>query len=82
MRSLEQRLEHLEASNDYLLMQNRVLAAAFQGLFRALPPELAQDVAESVQLTFEDELAQLDYENSPHTDLFHEITYTFFREKR
>lgn len=82
MHSVEQRLEALEASNDYLRMQNRVLAAAFHGLFRALPPDTAQDVAESVQQVFEDELAELDYENSPHTDLFHEITYKFFREKR
>ena len=33
MEDLEQRLDYLEETNDMLLMQNRVLAAAFAGLF-------------------------------------------------
>lgn len=79
---LRQRLDYLEAANDTLQIQNRVLAAAWRGLLRGLPADLAQDVAESVQLAFEDEMAELDYENSPHTDLFHDCAYALFRHKR
>ena len=43
--------------------------------------ETAQNVVESVQLAFEDELDRLAYEDSPHVDLFHDVTYAFFREK-
>ncbi|MFS6938150.1 NGO1151 family protein [Neisseria animaloris] len=81
MNSIEQRLDYLEEANDVLRMQNHVLATAFKGMIRALPADLAEDVVESVQLAFEDALAELTYEDSPHTDLFHDVTYAFFREK-
>jgi len=42
---------------------------------------MANDAVESIQLAFEDALAELSYEDSPHTDLFHDVTYAFFREK-
>lgn len=78
----EQKLDYLEEAQEVLRMQNRVLATALKGLIRALPAEMAQEVVESIQLAFEDELAELQYENSPHTDLFHDVTYAFFREKQ
>ena len=81
MSSIEQRLEFLEESNEVLRMQNHVLATALKGLIRALPGDTAQDVVESIQLAFDDALAELNYEDSPHTDLFHDVTYAFFREK-
>lgn len=81
MNSIEQRLEYLEETCDVLRMQNHVLATAFKGMVRALPADIAQDVVESVQLAFEDALAELNYEDSPHVDLFHDVTYAFFREK-
>lgn len=84
MGSIEQRLEYLEEANDVLRMQNHVLSTAFKALIRALPAETAEtaEVAvESIQLAFEDALAELSYEDSPHTDLFHDVTYAFFREK-
>ncbi|OSI17722.1 NGO1151 family protein [Neisseria dumasiana] len=81
MSSIEQRLEYLEEAYDVLRMQNHVLSTAFKGMVRALPTEIAQDVVESVQLAFEDALAELNYEDSPHVDLFHDVTYAFFREK-
>lgn len=81
MNSFEQRLEYLEEANDVLRMQNHVLATALKGLIRALPAETANDVVESIQLAFEDALEELTYEDSPHTDLFHDVTYAFFREK-
>ncbi|ASK26513.1 NGO1151 family protein [Neisseria chenwenguii] len=81
MNSIEERLEYLEESNDVLRMQNHVLATALKGLIRALPPETANDAVESIQFAFEDALAELSYEDSPHTDLFHDVTYAFFREK-
>ena len=81
MSSLEQRLDYLEEANDVLRMQNQVLATAFNGMISARPADIAQDVVESVQLAFEDTLAELQYEDSPHVDLFHDVTYAFFREK-
>ena len=81
MNSIEQRIDFLEESNEVLKMQNRVLATAFKALLRALPNETTQDAVESIQLAFEDELAELNYENSQHVDLFHDVTYAFFREK-
>ncbi|MFC3875107.1 NGO1151 family protein [Neisseria musculi] len=81
MNSIEQRLEYLEETCDVLRMQNHVLATAFKGMVRALPANIAQDAIESVQLAFEDALDELNYEDSPHTDLFHDVTYAFFREK-
>lgn len=77
-----QRLDYLEAGQEALRMQNHVLATALKGLIRALPAEMAEDVVASIQLAFEDALAELEYENSPHTDLFHDVTYAFFREQR
>ncbi len=82
MSSIEQRLDYLEEANEAARMQNRVLATALKAMIRAMPADLAQDVVESVQLAFEDELAELSYENSPHVDLFHDVTYDFFREKQ
>lgn len=81
MSGIEQRLEYLEEAYDVLRMQNHVLSTAFKGMVRALPADVAQDVVESVQLAFEDALAELNYEDSPHVDLFHDVTYAFFREK-
>lgn len=78
---IEQRLEYLEETNEALKMQNRVLAAALKGLLRGLPPKAAQNAIESIRLSFEDELAALEYEENPYTDLFHDATYAFFREK-
>ena len=69
MEDIERRLEYLEEANEALKMQNK------------LPTELAQDVVESVQLAFEDAVNELVYEDSPHVDLFHDVTYAFFREK-
>ncbi len=80
--SLEQRLEFLEESNESLRMQNRVLATALKGMLRALPSDIAQDVIESIQIAFDDEIAQLQYEDSPHEELFYDMTYAFFREKQ
>ncbi|EMS5320931.1 hypothetical protein GW180_002010 [Neisseria gonorrhoeae] len=81
MGSIEQRLEYLEEANDVLRMQNHVLSTAFKTLIRALPADTAEIAVESIQLAFEDALAELSYEDSPHTDLFHDVTYAFFREK-
>jgi len=57
-------LDYLEETNDMLLMQNRVLAAALQGFLRAMPPEMAENIVESVQAAFEDEVAELGYSPS------------------
>lgn len=77
MGSIEQRLEYLEEANDVLRMQNHVLSTAFKALIRALPADTAEIAVESIQLAFEDALAELSYEDSPHTDLFHDVTYAF-----
>ncbi|MGF6148346.1 Uncharacterised protein [Kingella potus] len=81
MDGTEQRLEYLEEAVEMLRMQNRVLGAAFNGLLRGLPADTAQDVTEAVRQAFEDTLAELEYADSAHADLFHDATYTFFREK-
>ena len=81
MSSIEQRLEYLEEANDALRMQNHVLATALKGLIRSLPSDMANDAVESIQLAFEDALAELSYEDSPHTDLFHDVTYAFSEKK-
>ncbi len=81
MDDLEQRLDYLEAVCDTVKMQNRVLATALQGMLRALPTDYAQDVMESIQIAFEDELAQLTYSNPMHADLFQEAADDFFRDK-
>ena len=82
MEDWEQRLDYLEETNDVLLMQNRVLAAALQGFLRAMPHEIAENIVESVQTAFENEAAELGYSNSVHADLFQEAVETFFRDKR
>ncbi|MDK4680685.1 hypothetical protein QDY71_08100 [Kingella negevensis] len=82
MEDLEQRLDYLEEVNDKLHMQNRVLAAALQGFLRALPQDMAEDVVESVQAAFEDEVAELGYTNSVHADSFQDAVDEFFRSKR
>ena len=82
MEDWEQRLDYLEETNDMLLMQNRVLAAALQGFLRAMPQEIAENIVESVQAAFEDEVAELGYSNSVDADLFQEAVDTFFRDKR
>lgn len=82
MQDWEQRLDYLEQTNDKLLMQNRVLAAALQGFLRALPQDLTENVAESVQAAFEDEIAELGYTSNVHADLFQEAVEEFFRDKR
>ncbi|MBR6877254.1 MAG: hypothetical protein IKN18_04115 [Neisseriaceae bacterium] len=81
MQNWEQRIDYLEESNDVLNMQNRVLATALKGLLRALPMEFSQEVIASIQAAFEDEMAQLSYENNYHADLFQDAVYDFFREK-
>ncbi|WP_274571475.1 hypothetical protein V6667_04500 [Neisseria leonii] len=81
MHNIDERLEYLEEANDVLRMQNRVLATALKGMIRGLPADTAADVVEAVQLAFEDELARLSYEEHPQTDLFHDVTYAFFREQ-
>ena len=82
MEDLEQRLDYLEETNDMLLMQNRVLAAALQGFLRAMPPEMAENIVESVQAAFEDEIAALAYSDSNDADLFQDAAEEFFRERR
>lgn len=82
MDDFEQRLEYLEAANETLRVQNRVLAAALKGFLHALPADMAQDAAESIQAAFEDEAAELAYENEANADLFQDAAYEFFRNKR
>ncbi len=81
MHDTQQQLDYIEQTLEATRMQNRVLATAFKGLIRALPPQWAEEAVASIQAAFEDELAQLEYEDSPHTDLFHDVTYAFFRER-
>lgn len=81
MNDIEQRLEYLEEANEVLRMQNHVLSTAIKGLIRGLPHDTANDAIESIQLAFEDALSKLSYEDSPHMDIFHDVTYAFFHEK-
>lgn len=81
MENFENNLDYLEESVAALRMQNRVLVAALKGFLRALPQDLAQDVAESVQAAFEDELAELNYTNTNDADLFQDVADEFFRER-
>lgn len=81
MKDLEERLNYLEANNDVLNMQNRVLAVVIKAILRALPTDIAQDTIESIQAAFEDEIAELSYLNSHHSDIFQDIAYEFFRDK-
>lgn len=80
--NLQQEFEYLEESVCALRMQNRVLAAALKGFLRALPPDMAQDVVESVQAAFEDEISALAYSDSNDADLFQDAAEEFFRERR
>lgn len=82
MVQLEQRIDYLEESNELLRMQNRVLATAFKALIQSLPSDMAGDAVEAVRAAFDDEVAQLEYEDNPNVELFHDITYDFFRERR
>lgn len=81
MQDWEQRIDYLEENNDLLRMQNHVLATALKALLRALPQDMAQDAAESIQAAFEDEVAQLAYQSNHHADLFQDAAYEFFRDK-
>ena len=81
MENQAQRLDYLEESNDQIAMQNRVLATALKGLIRALPQDIAQEVTESIQIAFEDEMAQLNYENPILAELFQDVADDFFRER-
>ena len=81
MSSIEQRLEYLEEAKRRFAYANHVLATALKGLIRSLPSDMANDAVESIQLAFEDALAELSYEDSPHTDLFHDVTYAFSEKK-
>lgn len=81
MKHLENRIEYLEESYESLHMQNRVLAAALKGLLRSLPQELSAAAIESIKLAFDEEIASLEYEENPQTDLFYDATYDFFKER-
>lgn len=78
--TIEQRLEYLEQANEALQMQNRVLATAFKGLLRALPADTTETALEMIREAFENDIAALQYEDSPLAELYHDATYTFFHE--
>lgn len=78
----EDRLSHLEAANDYLNMQNRALAAALNGLFRALPADWAPEAAQSVQAVFEETAAELAYHDEAAADLFQDAVQELFGSRR
>jgi hypothetical protein len=81
MSTIEQRIEFLEESNEALIMQNRVLATALKSLLRALPSDMAELATESIRTAFDNEIAQLQYEENPQVELFHDATYAFFHER-
>lgn len=81
MSTIEQRIEFLEESNEALIMQNRVLATAIKGLLRALPSDIAELATESIRAAFDNEIAELQYEENPQVELFHDATYAFFHER-
>lgn len=81
MSTIEQRIDFLEESNEALIMQNRVLATALKGLLRALPSDMAELATESIRTAFDNEIAQLQYEENPQVELFHDATYAFFHER-
>lgn len=82
MQDIEQRLDYLESNNNLLQIQNKVLQATIKAMIRALPADLVDDIVESIQIAFEDIQAELNYENSPDIDLFHQVADEFFREKK
>jgi len=81
MSPIEQRVEFLEESQEALLMQNKVLATALKGLLRALPTDIAELATESIRAAFDNEIAELQYEENPQVELFHDATYAFFHER-
>lgn len=81
MTSSYQRIEFLEEQQEALLMQNKVLATALKGLLRALPADIAELATESIRLAFDHEVAQMEYEENPQVELFHDATYAFFHER-
>ncbi|WP_370578109.1 hypothetical protein ABX014_18695 [Snodgrassella alvi] len=81
MSTIEQQIEFLEESNEVLMMQNRVLATAIKGLLRALPADIAELATESIRAAFDNEIAELQYEENPQVELFHDATYAFFHER-
>ncbi|MCO6504530.1 MAG: hypothetical protein J6568_03820 [Snodgrassella sp.] len=81
MAPFDQRIEFLEERQEALLMQNKVLATALKGLLRALPADLAELAIKSIREAFDNELAELQYEENPQADLFHDATYDFFHER-
>lgn len=81
MAPFDQHIEFLEERQEALLMQNKVLATALKGLLRALPADLAELAIESIREAFDNELAELQYEENPQADLFHDATYDFFHER-
>ncbi len=81
MSTIEQRIDFLEESNEALIMQNLVLATALKGLLRALPSDMAELATESIRTAFDNEIAQLQYEENPQVELFHDATYAFFHER-
>ena len=78
---LEKRLEFLEEQIEVVRMENRVLTAAIKGIVRGFPQDLAVDVIESIQFTFDKTSGELNYHNHPQADVFHDVTYDFFHEK-
>lgn len=81
---VDERIRKLVADMFETMYESRGIGLAakkFKALIRALPADTAEIAVESIQLAFEDALAELSYEDSPHTDLFHDVTYAFFREK-
>ena len=78
---LEKRLEFLEEQIEVVRMENRVLTSAIKGIDRGLPQDLAVDVIESIQFTFDNTSGELNYNNHPQADVFHDVTYDFFHEK-
>jgi len=78
MSTIEQRVEFLEERQEALLMQNKVLATALKGLLRALPADIAELATESIRTAFDNEIAELQYEENPQVELFHDATYAFF----
>ena len=81
MSNIDERVIYLEEAGEALRMQNRVLATALKGLLHALPPDVAETAITDIRAAFEDELAQLQYDNEAQADLFHDATYAFFAER-
>ena len=81
MSTIEQRVEFLEERQEALLMQNKVLATALKGLLRALPADIAELATESIRTAFDNEIAELQYEENPQVELFHDATNAFFHER-